>query len=560
MARLAEQLTTDFSYGMFDSVSPTRYPSAAAAYIENARIQADGTVRRRPGSQRTTVDALQSANSWGLTYFVTAGGVEQIVAFCAQRAFKSEDQGETWDQIATGLRQDYYSFCTMRVGASMYLFCANGDTTIKKWDGTTWGTVSNAPQDVKYVATFNSRLYATGHDGTIVQASKIGDPDTWASPDGLLVQVQTHGGETPTALYQIGKHLLVFDTKATSYIDGFGQQTLIVAAGATGFSRSVGCVAFRSIAPIGDAGLAWLSERGVEYYQPGESIRLQTRPIDTFMESIVKKALLSQAGRPDACYDATNQNYHLALSTTGSTNNRVLVLNLRENVEEQRQGTTAAATVDNLYQPSGEAAIFFAGDANGYLVVDAAGKGTQDDYYGYMRLVGSGETGDLLEENVDGYLESTSIDNVPACMTTVPTVRNTTEVFTLGHDCWLRRHSEGLDKDDMHSDESSGSEITMKLISAPFLMGEPRRRKRGRVIHIASIQENAVTIDARMYGHGETSSFKAVEMDALGLDHAARKRVTTNLKADAPQVEIWTTDDVRISMLGLSAEILREPV
>ncbi len=210
---------------MIDSAAATAFPKNAVAQILNGRLQPDGTVRRRWGTIRTSSATPNAGTGYGGAKFTLANGTDLLVVICGAKAYKSTDKGVNWTEIATGLRQDYYSFATMRVGATNYLYMANGDSTIKKYDGTTWSTVANAPSGVKYIAVFNGRLYAAGHSGVIVQGSQIANPEVWASPFGVTVQILTHDGDPPTALFQIGPHLLVFDRDGTSYLDGFGQQT-----------------------------------------------------------------------------------------------------------------------------------------------------------------------------------------------------------------------------------------------------------------------------------------------------------------------------------------------
>src|SRR3990167_7576911 len=116
MAQLSTEITTSFVRGMMDDVAATRYPADAAALILNGRIEADGTVSRRDGSQRTHPTALDASTGFGGTDFISAAGTEQIVAFMGTKAFMSDDRGATWSTEGTGLRQDYNSFATMRVG------------------------------------------------------------------------------------------------------------------------------------------------------------------------------------------------------------------------------------------------------------------------------------------------------------------------------------------------------------------------------------------------------------------------------------------------------------
>ena len=268
MGRLLEEVTADLARGMLDDLSAVRYPSNVAAQIINGRIFPDGSCGRRDGSIRLHPSALGLVGYGGIE-FTTAAGVAQLIAIVDDAFWVSTDGGVTWvdNTGANTLDEAYYDFATMRVGATNYLFAANGAANIWRWDGTTLDATPNAPSDVTYLAVFHGRLYAAKHTSPIIQASKIANPAIWAAPDGITVQIITHDGNDLTGLYQVGPHLLVFDHHATSYIDGFGEQTLVTVSGAEGFSRSVGCSGFRTIRGVGENQVCWLSERGIEYYR-----------------------------------------------------------------------------------------------------------------------------------------------------------------------------------------------------------------------------------------------------------------------------------------------------
>lgn len=555
MSRLLTELTTDLSLGMFDSVAPTAFPKASVRTIYNGRIQPDGSVQRRPGSKRTSSSTPNNGIGYGGAFFTTAGGEDQIIDISGSVASMSTDFGETWTEIATGLREDWYSIISMREGATQYLLMANGDTTIKRWDGGTWDTVTNAPEGVKYIAEFGRRLYATGHSGVLVQASAVGDMETWATADGgLTVQVDA----PPTGLFQIGPHLLVFDRTSTSYIEGYGEQTIIVAAGATGFSRSVGCVAFRTVVGVGDNGACWLSERGVEYYVPGSNIELISRSVQGFMDDIDKELIYANPGYPSATYDEIEQNYHLAISNGGAYNNRVLVLNLlQKDVEYQRGGTKGAATIDIPGRNPVTALLFSeTGDADGYLTVDAGGHTLEEDADGYATIDTDDSDDTIVYEDADGYL-SDSNDTLPATLFMAPSANKSRIVYSVGYDGYLRRHS-GVDKDDMLYDSTGGSDVTLTILSKPFQLRRPRQKKRVRRIDVASIQEANATLAVSVTGAGSTTTAQSVTQTTLGSDTAYRSRIMTKLDADNPQIQVTTTDDVKITLLGLSALLLRE--
>ncbi len=554
MGQLLTELTTDFKRGMIDNTAATRFPPDAVATILNGRLEPDATIRRRGGSARLHSTALNSGGlGFGAEHFVKADGTAQIISFAGTKAYKSEDNGATNVEIASGLRQDYYDFATMRVGATNYLFSANGDSTIKRWDGDNWDTLPNAPSGVKFIEVFNFRLWVTGHSGVLVQASKIADPTVWATPNGLTVQILVSSGDTPTGLHQVGPHLLVFDERQTSYIDGFGEQTIIVASGATGLSRSVGCIAFRSIVATGDEGCCWFSKRGVEYYAPGSSIHLLSRGITETLNSVDRAELRPNPGRPTACYDETLEEYRLALSTTGTRNNLILRFSLRQ----RSRNFFGAPSLDQPISLTGAILFLLAADSGGYLTDGAGGFQAKADANGYMTLEFSGSGGDPTDEDGSGYLATVTDDTMPATLFMAPTSDHPGKVHSIGYDGFVRLHGDA-DKDDVLSDGTGGVDITMTLVSRPFFVGSVRHEKKVRVVHISSINDVAALINVGVRAKGTLSTFVTATLPAGDLGQARRKRVMVHAKGDAPQVEINTTADVRITLLGLSAQVRKE--
>ena len=539
---------------MYDSTAPTAFPKASAHLIYNGRIQPDGTVRRRSGTIRTTLAAANAEIGYGGTHFTTAGGTDQMLVILGAKAYSSTDKGVTLTERATALREDYYDFAEIRVGATNYICMANGAATIPTWTGAAWSTIAGAPAGVKYLAAFNSRLWATGHSGVLVQACKIGDLTDWTSPDALTVQVDA----LPTGLCNAGPHLLVFDRNSTSYIDGYGEQTLIVATGSEGYSKSVGCVAFRSIQNVGDGAVCWLSERGVEYYHPSTGIVLVSKAVQKFMDSIDFDQIYNNPGRVTSAYDPTTQDYSLGLSTDGVRNNRVLVLNLRDNVDDQRKGKRAAPTIDRLQSPTSGDLLFGGGD-DGYLEVVAGGAELDADGDGYMILADDYDYGDPIVADADGYFEITTNDALPATLFIAPATGKPTALYSLGYDGFVRRHY-GVASDDMLAAGTGGTQVAMTVRSRPFLVGRIKQKKRVRAVHVASSQDTAATLSVSVVGRGTSTAAQTVTMSALGSDAAYRARILTKFDADNPEVQVVTTGDVRISLLGISAQLLKERV
>ena len=551
MARLLSEITADLGGGMNDSAAPLSMPKNAARTLYNARLNPDGTAQRRSGSIRLSAAPLFAGTGYGGSRFTTAGGTDQMVVIFGDEAFSTADYGGTWSAaIANGLREDYYSFASMRVGATNYLFAANGDTTVKRWNGTVWDTLPNAPSGVKYLACFNGRLYATGHSGVLVQASAIGDPTLWASPDGLTIQV----ADVPTGLYQIGPHLLVFNRHATSYIDGYGEQTIVVASGATGFSRSVGCVGFRTVVGVGDNAVCWLSERGVEYYSPSAGIQLLSKSVQMFLQGIDWEELYANPGRMTAAYVDGAQDYVLGLSTNGVRNNRELVLNLLDEVQYQRVGPRGSATIDQLNSPVG-GDVLLGSDDGIYLANVDGGSEVGADADGYLTLAASGVT---LGGDLDGYLGAVTNDTLPATLFTAPSATNPSTLYSLGYDGYVRRHF-GVSKDDELSDGTSGTDVTMTIVSRPFMLGRARQRKRVREVYVSAISDEDATVEVAVRGGGVETRRHTLTFAATGLQQSRRKRAMVNVVADDPQVVCFVTSDAKVALVGVGAELLKEP-
>src|SRR5690606_10552433 len=108
----------------------------------------------------------------------------------------------------------------------------------------------------------------------------------------------------------------------------YGNSDIIVAAGSLGLSRSVGCVAFRSICGAGEHGVLWLSERGVEHYVPGGPIRLVSEGLRTFFENLPWANIYNEPGVPTALYYPLAREYWLLLPTLGTQNSETFVYNL----------------------------------------------------------------------------------------------------------------------------------------------------------------------------------------------------------------------------------------
>jgi len=317
--RLLREGITSFAAGVNDSLASDEYRPDQAQVLVNMRPSLIGNALEwLDEGERLSVgwnfQQSTDATCFGAIEYYTSLGVQQIVAFFSDAAYYSTDGGRTFTEIATGLDEAYWSFAIMTEGGNPVLCAANGGTNAYQWDGTTWSTIAGIPSGVTRLAVHGNRLIAAGDSGAQVSASKVGDIDTWASPDGWVVNADDgsdHGDIT--GLFSVGGVILVFKSGSFGFIEGYGFTTLQVAAGSRGVSRSVGCVAPRSIAPIGTNAVMFLSELGFIYYRLGAEPELVSTMQERFVAKINRQVVRTYPGLPSAIWVPDRQEYWCAV-------------------------------------------------------------------------------------------------------------------------------------------------------------------------------------------------------------------------------------------------------
>ena len=565
-AQVEQQVS--FARGMQDSAAPTEFQQDEVELLLNGRVSFVGNqIDRRKGSAKTHASALNSgAQCYGATEFFTAAGAQQLCAFIGDKFYYSTNEGLTWTNPsgATSLSTAYWDTAQMRVGAANLLICTNGSTNIYKWDGTTWGTLSNEPANAKFCAVFNDRLYVAGHSGVTVAASSAGDPDTWASPDGYTVEVTTHDGEQElTGLYQMGTVLLAFKRESTSYLEGIGFSTLEVEAGGRGLSRSTGCLAFRSIAQVGEQGVCWLSERGFEFYQLGGQIQLVSRPIQSFLDTLAWTNIKNGQGIPSSMYWPQKNEYWCALPAASGQNDYVFrwrpptattpaCIMLDKHVAEG-SGTLYVNTSTDLsddYDPPHS-------DEGNLLFSDSTDKKQ-------VRVV----NGNLVLANTGLYVQIDDSDNL--ALATVAhdhaalfaADRDDEEQISApwgaGYDGFIRKLEIGNTDNASTTTADDGESIQLRVLSRPLLFGSQTRRKRLRTLRIASSQGAEATLSVTPVADGSDGTTKTLTMPVSAGDRPRSKKSRTSLKGYSLQLNVTSSDNVSVGSMEAIAEPLRE--
>lgn len=558
MSRLVFETQTQFSRGQNSSAALANVLQDEVRRLQDARVSMEGSfIEPRGGSKRTHTTAL-NAGSGGLggIEFTTAAGQQQLVVFAGSQMHYSINGGTGWTQGATGLgTSNYWSLVVMRQGSTNYLFAANG-SNLYSWDGTTWATVTGTgvPSTAKYLAVFNDRLYAAGHNGIEVYASRVGDvtgATAWDTTAGAFtVQIQTHDNDIDiTGLYTLGTSLLVFKRGSFGFIEGFGSQSVFVQVGARGLSRSVGCVAFRSIRAVGDDGICFLSERGLEFFAPGRGQPVNvTSAMQDYVERIAWDTIDSNPGLPCAVYWPLKREYQLALPLDGGTSNNArlvwrppqeqnpvaMLAQFTSTVLASDQGTLSLDGDNYLVLLTGEGGYDLNLDANGYLILDAA-------------------AGDKLGLT-NGYLTSFTPDYPIQVLFTADRGTEFSRPYAVGDDGFVRELEQGT-SDDVLSNDTGGTPVNASVLFRPFTFGAEFYQKSARKLRVKGQSDAGATATMVLYSNAAATSGATLTFPSGAGPVLASQRVGG--KGLHHQVELIWSGDLKVQAVELGMQPLR---
>jgi hypothetical protein len=555
MASLKPEFQISFSRGMQDSAAATAYKQDECRLLQNFRVTTDGRAEVRLGTKRTHTTALNSgAQGYGGMQFVLAAGTIQWVVFVGDSMFWSDDYGATWTEEVSSLREDYWSTATMRITSTNWLLSANGNTNSYDYDGTTWGTISNIPSGIKYLAVHNDRLWAS--DGVKLYGSKILDYDTWAAPDGVSLPINTHEGDDPiTGLHVIGAMLVVFKRRSTAYTMGYGNADVITRSGPQGLFTNIGCIAFRTIKSTGDGGMTWLSERGKEYWRPGmDQPVLISAQMQAFFKSIAWRAIQTNRGIPVSVYSPRFLTTETALPESGSQNNATFVY--RHPFGEQPGAPSrfgySQTTAGNNYT--------LETDAEGYLDIDlTSGAARVRIVDGYLELASSSEVGSYVDIDGSGYLDVDTTTLNPAVLFLADTASQSNVVVSVGYDGFVRVHDEG-EYDDVLSTGAGGAEIDGIMQARPMVFGDPFVEKWAQELTVLASHGTETDISVLVESSGGSTREHSLTVRA-GSSHprATKKKLGVRGWDLGPEIRAQTAG-LLISGLRLEASLDQDGV
>lgn len=538
---MRRERTASFRGGMNDSAaSADDFKPEECARILNGRVDFDGSAACIDGSRRT--ESSSPPIGWrgrGIIEFQPSTGVRQLVRFTelagapqAVAVHYSTDSGLTWTEIVTGgIGTATVSLVTMVAGGVAYLLVANGDNTMYSWTGAAWATVAGPTTGIKYLAVFNNRLYAT-KGNTVVYGSKIDDFNTWASPDGLVLPVNTHDAEPITNIAAAGSVLLVQKRDSTAYIDGFGNSDIIVASGSRGLSRSVGCIAPRTFQPT-SKGYVWLSDRGLEYWAgAGSEVQQIALGARTFMTaSVAKNRITDSSGvytgsplpenyggpmSPCAVYYPGRDEYWIALpgsawadaKNTAARNDVGLVVNM-----------TTGAVSEMAWNP--------------------AGMNATETRPGLNRLYP-----DSMCLAEIAYVIVATGERVSYTRPFVLTMDGTPLTMDIGTRAFAA------------ADGTGGHAIDFRMRSRSYDFGEPTRRKWARVVRIAATETVDQTVSVYPVADGVLGAAQTLNFAAAADTKPQLGRVRVSARGLNIQTEIRAAGGFKVSGIEMHADVM----
>lgn len=304
-----------------------------------------GAVKQRDGYDNFTTTALTNPVA-SLEPFYTSSGTRQLIAGCGTRLEALNTSGGI---VASLTAQTTGTWDFVRFGApgNELIYAGQGETTLRKWDGTTWTNgVASTPaagalavmaveQGNRMVAgRFNTTTGGpTGGAGTSnpsrVYFSDPGAPETWGATnfvdftpgDGEKIQAVVAWREF-VFIFKESKFFVVYDTTE----DSEGAPVFLWRAVDTG----IGLASPRAVA-VHRSGVYFMGRQGV-YRTVGDEPELLSSAIDPMFlggsSDFYLGGELAHANITNCAMGFHGEQLYLGFPTS-STNNRVLVYDPR---------------------------------------------------------------------------------------------------------------------------------------------------------------------------------------------------------------------------------------
>lgn len=198
-------------------------------------------LERRRGSVRLTGSALGASDNSGIFYW-SAGG--QLLLAAGTTLYYS-----TSTSIAFGFTTGPSSFagtagCAFAAfhdASANVCYIVDGTNKLWKWTGSTLSSIATAPANLKTIAVYNNRLFATDGSNTIYWSGlNNGDTLNVSGSGGGNAVIQHYQNDPVRGLMAMGQSLFIFQTYSIARFTGWSQDDFNLSDGVRGFSPSTG--------------------------------------------------------------------------------------------------------------------------------------------------------------------------------------------------------------------------------------------------------------------------------------------------------------------------------
>jgi len=312
----------------------------------NVMFTRTGSVEQRPGYAVFTDSALTNQPD-SIASYTTTAGTEYVVVGNGNRLDSLDSSGVSQANAAPTASPHYFARYAAPGAADLY--CANGTDEIRRLNGTTFSTPdyedetnTDVAPKAKFVAVqlpdnrlvaaehTNSTGFTTANNQDAVRFSDEGDPTTWTQDNYVLLS--PGDGEPIMGMIQWRELLFVF--KKTKYFVFFGNST--DASGGPIFNyRSVtanaGLASSRALC-AGTDGVYFMDQHGIYRTTGGEPTLVSDNVDPIFFggtSAFYQGGTLLQTKITNSAMTWHDERIYFAFTTTGTTNNRMLVYDIR---------------------------------------------------------------------------------------------------------------------------------------------------------------------------------------------------------------------------------------
>lgn len=276
---------SSFAGGLNTNADESQLAPNELRQASNARLTEFGGVSKRLGTQRLHSSALSANPIRGGFGWVRPSAVQQLVACNGTVYYGTYGIPMTWTSTTGAISSTAFpTFTGFYDGGANVCYIADGGA-LNKWDGTNFTANIGGTPNVKYIATYNLRLFGAGDSANpeTLYFSGLSNGDTLndTGNGGGAAIVRTFANQDITGLMPIGSSLMIFHRTGISRFTGWSQDDISINTGTQGVAADVGTIAPRSLVSVENVGF-FLSDRG--FYQVTE---YGVEPISTKIEDVI---------------------------------------------------------------------------------------------------------------------------------------------------------------------------------------------------------------------------------------------------------------------------------